>query len=957
MRRTDLGAWGADLPPEEFGRALAAALVLSAMRPRAWRSRKPEIYARRLLARMQDPGTPSKAVPALLDPSLVRDWPAAGILAAAWPQASSQLDYEHRLLRLELEGWQDHDPTWAMKALFRVYYEGRVFGAFLHQSAPGATRTWHLPLRVGFLPDPDSRQLRDRMSRRRYEWLSTLVELRPGFEACDLLLLPHSLPEAVARVMELRFRPDASCVLVLGHEGGPFAAAWPLLLALQSQASSSALGLLGLPRDSNVEWFGDLTMELSHDQPLDVALLMSCRRFRRRGPIPLLVADSGFVAVARASYAAEQVLDRLVGRAPAGEEVELPDGLRYPLNTDSEGLTVRGMLSPPYFGRFRDRVHEALRKREFVFGSESGDASYFAELGHAVDRLAAPPPEESRRAQVRVQELDDEKDPRPEARALVAGRDYAFDVRVAPLDPQWPSVSADFPDKEIDFSRGPVDLTVVFSGPDLCPEPLVEHIMLPPAGASTECRFVARVPSGLEAFQARIAFVYRNRVLQTVLVSGQVVASAEDLAEAQGAAIERAVETTVGPGFDYLLGRRHFDAALVLNHTAAGRPLAMALKDDRASWVSTEKFQQTEKHIRKMLTDMSQAILDDETLYATLDAPETNDLLLNLAMNGAELYFGLIGDRGLDFLKDAKRIQIVATDFDRFFPLEFVYDREVPDDDAKLCLSEPKDLEQALHKGSCEKACPERMSKVICPLGFWCLRCVIERHTYDPKVVPQEPGDYALIPEGPTQGRAPLRPLHSAVFGASQRVDKKVQGQRDEVMATLKQLVASKTGRAETWTEWEKRVKDVDPSLLLLIPHTVFQHRGGRQWVAMEIGKQAKLLALRIKKKHVRPRDSSPPPVVLLLGCETGADELKFDSLVAGFRRARAALVVTTLSTVLGRHAAPIAQALLRELSGFDEPKPFGEAALAVRQKLFAEGMPAVLTLAVYGDADWLVQA
>jgi len=554
---------------------------------------------------------------------------------------------------------------------------------------------------------------------------------------------------------------------------------------------------------------------------------------------------------------------------------------------------------------------------------------------------------------VRVQDLDGPGGPHPETRALVAGREYGFDVRVAPPDPKWLGAPKPFPDRTIDFSRGPVELTVVFSEPGLCPEPLVDTILLPPDGAGTECRFVARVPPELTGFQARIAFVYRNRVLQTLLVTGSIVSRSEELLEIAGDGIRITIETVIGPGFDHIADRRRFDAALILNHTSHGDRLAMAMTDDRASWVATEKHHETVQLIRNILTRMSLDIQSDRTLYASLDAPETNALLLDLAINGAELYQGLIEDWGLHHLKSAKRIQIVATDFDRFFPLEFFYDREVPDDDAQLCLHDPQLLAKVLGDGKCDQACPSNMRKVICPLGFWCLRCVIERHIFDRTQVPRGLGDYALIPEGPLGDTPPLRPLQSALFGASRRVDNAVAGQRDAIMGALQSLVATQAGRAETWTEWEQRVKEFAPSLLLLIPHTVEQ----RLKKAMEIGQQARLIGARIRKDHVRADDTGPPPVVFLLGCETGVDDVNFDSFVAGFRRARAALVVTTLSTVLGRHAAPIALAFLDELSKLSQPEPFGETALAVRQRLFADGMIAVLTLAVYGDADWLVTA
>jgi hypothetical protein len=75
------------------------------------------------------------------------------------------------------------------------------------------------------------------------------------------------------------------------------------------------------------------------------------------------------------------------------------------------------------------------------------------------------------------------------------------------------------------------------------------------------------------------------------------------------------------------------------------------------------------------------------------------------------------------------------------------------------------------------------------------------------------------------------------------------------------------------------------------------------------------------------------------------------------FRRAGAEIVFATLTEVLGRHAAPMAAALAEEIAGAWRrgPVPAGEVLLRVRRQGLAGGMPAVLAIVAYGDADWLL--
>jgi len=569
-----------------------------------------------------------------------------------------------------------------------------------------------------------------------------------------------------------------------------------------------------------------------------------------------------------------------------------------------------------------------------------------------VHAARAEPHRDERRVLVQVLDTSRPAEQQVEKQALRVGQKYAFDVCIAAPTAEWLAAAERFPTEEIDFSRGPVTLRAVFTEPRLSPEPQVRKLVLPREGPSSVCHFRVRTPKQAGSFRARIAIVYRNRVLQTVLVTGSVLSAEQPLLGDE--TIKVRLEAVVGPGFGELESRRHFHAALVLNHDGAGVPTATGIADGKARWIHTERFQVPIDLIKAKLTEMADAIKRDATLFTKIESDETVHLLLYLALQGSVLYQGLVKDWGLK-LPESGRIQIAAMDFDRFLPVEFFYDRPPPARDAKLCRHP---LEAWREGRECETACPEPKSSVICPLGFWCLRHVIERHTFDSSKDEGQVGDYQLIPESPVVGRQRLNPLRSAVFAASKRVDAKGQPLRDAVMKTLSDLIGPQVGRAETWDEWKQKVSEIKPSLLMLLPHTLLDDM---DMATMEIGDGAQIEALTINEdtatEYVRPSESLPPPIVFLLGCDTGAKDLSFDNFVAPFRRAKAALVVTTLSTVLGRHAAPMAQAFVQALSqmGAQDSLPFGEVTLAVRRKLLAGDMPAALTLAVYGDADWIL--
>ena len=229
---------------------------------------------------------------------------------------------------------------------------------------------------------------------------------------------------------------------------------------------------------------------------------------------------------------------------------------------------------------------------------------------------------------------------------------------------------------------------------------------------------------------------------------------------------------------------------------------------------------------------------------------------------------------------------------------------------------------------------------------------VIERypHSATPKFNLQG-ADFALQAE-PVGERNTLKLFDSALYAASTRVDKVTQGLSQGILDTLTQLANQKVAKAATWKDWKAKVKKNNPSLLVLLPHTLEDDQFFSP--AMEIGDDDLLPFKYISKQHVSVSQKPTPPLVLLLGCETLIPKAPLESFVGEFRREGAAIVLSTLTPVLGRHAAPIAKMLAIELHhAATTSSPFGDALLTLRRHALANGLPAVLCLVAYGDADW----
>jgi hypothetical protein len=287
----------------------------------------------------------------------------------------------------------------------------------------------------------------------------------------------------------------------------------------------------------------------------------------------------------------------------------------------------------------------------------------------------------------------------------------------------------------------------------------------------------------------------------------------------------------------------------------------------------------------------------------------------------------------------------IAGPWDQYVPIEYVYEGPAPDFSAGLC---PEALAR-MKKGNCDD-CPNRQaSTVVCPLRFWGFSSEIERR-YADTLEQARPG------EGPSRRR--LGRLKSSLLGYSDRTTS-FDGGNVKVKKLIDKLsdVAQKTIPARDWVEWCSGVASHAPNLLILMPHTgKYQSRD-----ALELGPgttdnhwRAKV---SISKADVGLTDQVE--FVALLGCNTAGSSEQFATYPEQFRRYGADLMVTTIATLRGADAVPIATELVDMLkeaaSSPQHLKTFGGFVTELRRKAFLAGAPGVLSVVAYGDADWVV--
>jgi hypothetical protein len=981
MNRQQFKTWGLDLTPDEFAQALAALGTL--YHDTGWPS--PDYQdVEKIASSLDQLFDNAGEEPLRWSIRLPEQWerqqafpPPARLLAEAWnkfieryrePPRGVYSTLSDRRVRLEVnvlrgESHERADYFWLVGELSRPAVG--LVSIYVQSENPSARIGWNWPLQVGFLPDEASRELRESVEAlcREGGWIARLVELVTlGAEgsSCDLLLLPFDLREALASV--LRYAPSAraDCLLVLGRVKDSPLRALPLVHAMQSHMRTGGVGLSYVPSDDRLDWFKELIRELSHDNTIDVALSRACRRVEARPPV--LMASRRLAKFSRISATLEKMSERFIRE----ENSDLPIIITEPISR---------RLGLPEGETTLEKVGERLRDKEaiFPFDAESGMATAAAEINElsleAFESMPPPKPPE-RRIQTQVYDLSGSDTAGAEGkggegnrkqlrRALRANAPHEVVVQIGKEQEGWISFSQAL--DESSFEQTATELTVVFTEPRLVPDPQVAKILLPPGdGDSTQCKFYFHTGNEVKDIQARIIILHRNRVLQTALLRANIVSDPDEAPSDMQ--IQFAIpEAVVRPGMAGLEARQRFDGVILLNHDQERTPGVTKISDQAASFHSPQELGKIVEFFDKKLTEIAD---NKDDFEEGLKAVGTNNLLRDFAQWGVLLYRNIVKDKiGVeDPIAKGSRIQILSAEPEARLPLEFIYDRKSPKDEAVLCEHAAEALADnaltagALVEDKCPAQCPVGLAKagVICPLGFWGLKKVLERHAHDPAFKPETlEGEFRLQAE-PIESRKHLNVLGAALLAASHRVDKKRAGGVDSVRAALKKAINQDPAMVNSWDDWVTAVQEKKPSLLVLLTHTAKTDNLRQK---LEISEEQWLTLSDVDEDYIRNPHENPAPLVVLMGCETGAPEIPLLSLVSAFRGSGAAIVVSTGATILGRHATPVTEefvATLAELAKTSKAS-FGEVMLKVRRRAMAKGLPMVLCLMSYGDADWQI--
>lgn len=493
------------------------------------------------------------------------------------------------------------------------------------------------------------------------------------------------------------------------------------------------------------------------------------------------------------------------------------------------------------------------------------------------------------------------------------------------------------------------DLEVVFFVPALRVSDR-KPLHVPAYGDSKPVAFRFKAGEAGSTVQAFVSLMHGGRVLQTALLAGDVVA---DPAKAPHNARLTLRLQIVVPGFRDATRRAPFDAALVAVNQPSGRAAAAGVSAGGVVVFDSPALDDAGSDVRKAI---ARVVGQPESFRGRLDTDPGQKLLWELAQYGVQLHdaIGAKLKRKLAHEKALSRLQIVQTSPNAFIPLEFVYDLPAPANGAKLCLH----WQDAL----LGKPCPPHEEdargnlKCVCPSGFWGITKVIERQVLE-EVTAEDLrlGRGFGIRVEPTGERPSLPPPSGALFAWSEILDNLVHTTSKDLLKALNDATAGRALPVATWDAWAQAIAQRRPGLLVLLSHTIT----AKKPLALQIGapKGAEQLTLaQVNEKLVR-KDTSDAPIVILLGCDTAA-ESEVTTFVGRFRDNGAAVVVGTITPVLGEHSASVVQALLVELSRAaagtrgEQPR-FGELMRNVRRHLLAQGELTALCATSFGDADW----
>jgi hypothetical protein len=623
-----------------------------------------------------------------------------------------------------------------------------------------------------------------------------------------------------------------------------------------------------------------------------------------------------------------QVTPEMVG-GTAADEIGIVEGEFAPAPMIAEALTIAE--NDHYFTDLGDGAAIAAG-----LGRDSDVAA-------VLDILHAPPGPPPRFLQAAVHRRNDDGTPGDQIlHGFLRNQPMTILVGIGPLGPMRTVCNVSFDEQQLG-EAGPDgwDLSVTLKRDDdlvIVRRPL----LLPESGSSRDVEFPIDIGETSGTWRARITVWHRNRAIQRAVISGPVLETDNE------PGIARRLSLTIDGEFRTI-------AELNL-HTSGGVTVELddrpAIYTAEGGWLIDPIIDRVDIASKKIADELgNKAVLLDQV--TSLEQKDARDFLLYMAVQGSHLFEALLPDAALrDVLKEEPFLQALRLSYSApELPYEFIYDLPAPPTNYILCT----EWVNGTDAGKCPRChAPGADNRnILCPLGFWGLRKVIERHS-DPK--PRDTRAQACLRRGIIAGQTVIQLRHAAI-ALSDKADERFRGAphnyvlpSERIQQALYAADVSSTGLLTNWDGWRAAIKDQAPDLLIVLAHADFDDLRGES--SMRIGSGDALPVSLVYAEDVDVPEGAPGPVVLLFGCLTAPVSWSQATFAGKFIQRNASVVIGTTSTVLGRQSGPVAADLIASIKAAGGDVGLGEMLRQARIEGLKRSSVMAMALNAFGDAD-----
>lgn len=486
-------------------------------------------------------------------------------------------------------------------------------------------------------------------------------------------------------------------------------------------------------------------------------------------------------------------------------------------------------------------------------------------------------------------------------------------VSIGPISPLESATSA-FPDHKLKWDQREVLLQIHMVRIGF--PTITRKINVPRTGASESVEFELDIYPEQEV-DIRFIVAHDARILQTSRMKGTPLGKIQFYIESMNSAVDQKKDG--------------FDLALIVNDSLGDRPSATILTN------SGIRLELLEEYDLVAARDEMRCIL--ESCVKDPMSP-INPMLFDLANRG-KLIFDSLKKNTIGWPERLDRVQL-TTQGDKFFPLEYLYDGDIPENDkGGLCV----DRKICLTSGTAKESCVIRSSaQQLCPMGFLGISSIIERQTWDRGMDKATWLRHAKDPENRTK----ITNLSKTIFAAANRADnfsEKDVGKGFDVVK-ISDIEHHAGHRQMSWEEWKSKVLAVQPNLIVLLPHI--------ENCCMYIGEDEILAFGSVNEIHLGQAE----PVVIAMGCNSAVAFAAAAGLPAALLRRGARIVVAALTGILGRYAnvatRDLTSILIAAATAHDSTS-IGIILNGLRRRYLANDNPLGMVIVAFGDADYIV--